>query len=88
MTHFTPLHPIESFPLLPLWLQFMVRDLVARFIHYDAFNLTREDEIFTFIWIKDGEGKLGSVGLRLISSVSKIVTQMAVPLKVPSYLTR
>ena len=44
-------------------LQFMVRDLVAKFIYYDDFNLARDEEIFTFLWVKNKEGKREMVGM-------------------------
>ena len=40
-----------------IFLQFMIRDLVAKFIYYDDFNLARDEEIFTFLWLKDKEGR-------------------------------
>ena len=35
----------------------MIRDLVAKFIYYDNFNLSRDDEVFSLLWLKEEEGK-------------------------------
>ena len=37
-------------------MQFMIRDLVAKFIFYDDLNLARQDRIFSLLWIKDEQG--------------------------------
>ena len=46
----------------------MVRDLVAKFIYYDDFNLARDEEIFTFLWVKNKEGKRKMVGMSSMAS--------------------
>lgn len=36
--------------------QFMIRDLVAKFIFYDDLNLARHNRVFSLLWLKDDQG--------------------------------